>query len=91
MSGAVKKVIEKILMALGVLFILEALALTGGYIYLHYEHPKTEEQKSSLEQIHNLKNPVKPSGFSEDLPDVEPDIYDDRHLDNATSEEELEE
>lgn len=91
-----KKILKWVLISLGGILLAIILIVGGFFAWLNYQGPKTEEQKESLQQIKNLNAPVKPAGFSEDysdLPDVVPEIYDDRHLDDvqATSEVETDE
>ena len=68
------------------------LAVAVFFIYLNYEGPKTRKQEDSLRIINKLKETPSPSNYSdEDIPDVEPIIYDDTHLDEeyTTGEEKL--
>jgi hypothetical protein len=81
-----KRVGKWILIGLGGLLGILVLAVVGVLAYINYEGPKTKEQKNSLEIIRELKNMPQPTAFSEKLPNVEPEIYDDRRAKHTTPE-----
>lgn len=72
------------------MLLLEVLVVVGFFVYLNYEGKMSEEQKNSLGVIEKLKGAPQQENFT-DIPDVEPEIYDDRHLDNEEGSEEDEE
>lgn len=63
--------------------LLFEVLLIGGFIaYINYEGKMTEDQKKSLGMIENLKTAPQPDAYTSELPDVEPEIYDDRQDNN---------
>jgi len=69
------------------------LAVAGFFIYLNYEGPQTEEQKNSLDMIHQLNQAPALRPFTGKVSDEKPEIYDDRKVPEgfSTSEKQLEE
>lgn len=69
------------------MLLLEVLVVIGFFAYLNYEGKMNEEQKNSLSVIEKLRSGAPQENFTMDIPDVEPEIYDDRHLDNEEGDE----
>ena len=89
-----KKVLKWVLIVLGGVLGVVVLAIGAVFGWINYQGAKTQDQKDSLIQIQNLSAPVRPGNFSEDysdVPDVPPEIYDDRHLDKQSTAEVKEE
>lgn len=86
MTDRKKKIIYFLAGALSMLLV-EVLLVAGFFVYLNYQSKMTEEQKNSLSVIEKLKGAPQQDNFTLDIPNVEPEIYDDRHLDNEEGSE----
>lgn len=86
MTDRKKKIIYFLAGALSML-LLEVLLVVGFFVYLNYQGKMTQEQKNSLGVIEKLRGAPQQDNFTADIPDVEPEIYDDRHLDNEEGSE----